>query len=302
MNKKRLLSRFARTVTAACLVASAGTSYATGVYAPYIDMTAWPTPVIDQIGVQQGIQQFTLAFVVAGGQCVPSWGGVQNIGAGVTGDLLTSISTSIASYRAKGGEVSVSFGGENGTPLMQSCTSVATLASAYQTVINAYALTHIDFDIEGAAQANSAAIARNFQAVAQLQSAFAAQGKTLHVTLTLPVLPTGLTQDGINVIDAALTNKVTIDTVNVMAMDYGPTGIDMGAAAISAAQAVYSQLETAYASAGQTKTDAQLWQLVGVTPMIGMNDTQGETFTLANAQTVVSGSPRPFVHARARKG
>ncbi|MDI9653871.1 chitinase, partial [Burkholderia cenocepacia] len=76
--------------------------------------------------------------------------------------------------------------------------------------------------------------------------------------------------------------------VNVMAMDYGPANLDMGAAAISAAQALYSQLDTAFKSAGQPKTNAQLWQMVGVTPMIGVNDVQGETFTLANAQTVLN--------------
>jgi chitinase len=288
MNKNPLYSRISRLAATACLFAAAGASHAAGVYAPYVDMTAWPTPAIDQIGVQQGIQQFTLAFVVAGNSCVPSWGGVQNIGSGASGTLLTSIATSITNYRAKGGEVSVSFGGANGTPLMQACTSAAALQTAYQTVIDTYALTHIDFDIEGAAQEDTASVTRNFQAVAQLQSAAAAQGKTLHVTLTLPVMPTGLTQDGLNVLNAALANNVSIDTVNVMAMDYGPANLDMGNSAISAAQALYSQLDTAYKSVGQTKTNEQLWQLVGVTPMIGMNDVQGETFSLANAQTVLN--------------
>lgn len=43
-------------------------------------------------------------------------------------------------------------------------------------------------------------------------------------------------QDGINTLNAAIANKVALDTVNVMTMDYGPADIDMGAAAISAAQ------------------------------------------------------------------
>jgi chitinase len=263
-------------------------AFAVGVYAPYVDMTAWPTPSLDVIGVQHGIQQFTLAFVVSGNnQCVPSWGGVQNIGAGITSDLLTSISTSLTNYRAKGGEVSVSFGGANGTPLMQACTTAASLQSAYQTVIDTYAATHIDFDIEGGSQEDTAAITRNFQAVHALQSAMTAKGSTLHVTLTLPVMPTGLTQDGVNVLNSAIANKVTFDAVNVMAMDYGSASIQMGQAATQAATSLYSQLDTAFKSAGQTKTDAQLWQMVGVTPMIGMNDVQGETFTLADAQSLL---------------
>ncbi|MHA6879027.1 chitinase [Ralstonia pseudosolanacearum] len=286
--KPRVSPRFAaRAVAALCLSAAAGASQAAGVYAPYIDMTLDPTPLIDQIGVRQGIQQFHLAFVIAGDGCTPSWGGIQAIGNGASGDLLTTIAASITRYRARGGEVSVSFGGAAGTPLMKACTTVPALKAAYQTVIDTYQLTHVDFDIEGSVQKDTEAVARNFQAIAQLQSDFAAKGKALHVTLTLPVLPSGLVQDGINTLNAAIANQVAIDTVNVMTMDYGPADIDMGAAAISAAQGLYSQLDTAYKAVGQVKTDAQLWRLVGVTPMIGMNDVQSETFTLPNALTVL---------------
>jgi len=283
-------------ILAACL-SSAATSTAADaapaanaapVYAPYVDMTAWPTPILDQIGVQQGIQQFTLAFVVAGNGCVPSWGGVQNIGPDNSSDLLTSIAGSITNYRGQGGEVAVSFGGANGEPLAQACTSVDALAAAYQTVIDTYNLTHLDFDIEGTAIVDSASIARNFQAVAQLQRATAAKGGALYVTLTLPVMPTGLTQDGLNVIGAALGNQLVFDNVNIMTMDYGGTINDMGAATLQAASSVYQQLDLLYKAAGQSKTDAQLWQLIGVTPMIGVNDSPGETFTLDNAQNVAN--------------
>ena len=71
--KPRVSPRFAaRAVAALCLSAAAGASHAAGVYAPYIDMTLDPTPLIDQIGVRQGIQQFHLAFVIAGDGCTPS--------------------------------------------------------------------------------------------------------------------------------------------------------------------------------------------------------------------------------------
>ncbi|SDG37822.1 chitinase family 18 [Paraburkholderia phenazinium] len=284
---RRMSSRIM--AASAIFVGAMSSAFASGVYVPYVDMTAWPTPLIDVIGVQQGIQQFTMAFVVSGNnQCVPSWGGVQNIGPGNTSDLLTSISTSVSNYRAKGGEISISFGGANGLPLMQACTSASTLQSAYQTVIDSYAVTHIDFDIEGVSQEDTASVTRNFQAVQALQSAMAAKGTPLHVTLTLPVMPTGLTQDGLNILNAAIANNVVFDAVNVMAMDYGGASIEMGQAAIQAASSLYSQLDTAYKAVGQTKTDAQLWQMVGVTPMIGVNDVQGETFTLADAQSLLS--------------
>lgn len=56
--------------------------------------------------------------------------------------------------------------------------------------------------------------------------------------------------------------------VNVMAMDYYRSGTDYGTAALQAAQATHDQLKSLYPA----KTDAQLWRMVGVTPMIGEND------------------------------
>ncbi|MGC0151946.1 chitinase [Chromobacterium vaccinii] len=252
-------------------------------FAPYVDMTLWPTPQLDKIGVNQGIQQFTLAFVVAKGGCAPSWGGVLAIPGNSADPQLGAISSGIATFRNKGGEVMVSFGGANGTPLQQACTSNASLQAAYQTVLDAYQLNRVDFDVEGTAQDDAAANSRNFEVVAALQKSFQAKGKTLHVSLTLSVMPFGLTQSGLSVLKSALDKGVALDTVNIMAMDYGQGTADMGAAAKQAAQALYGQLDAAYKAHGQTLTDAQLWQKVGVTPMIGLNDTQPEAFSVANA-------------------
>ncbi len=68
-----------------------------------------------------------------------------------------------------------------------------------------------------------------------------------------------------------------------MTMDYGPA-MDMGAAAIQAANALHSQLGQIWT----TKTSAQLWAMEGNTPMIGVNDTSAEVFTTGNATTLES--------------
>jgi hypothetical protein len=146
--------------------------------------------------------------------------------------------------------------------------------------INAYGLTHIDFDIEGAAVADDAAIDRRSQAIAALQQAAAAAGKTLDVSFTLPVLPTALTANGLYVLQSALKYGVKISTVNVMAMDYGdgaarnPAG-QMGTYAIDSAKSTFTRLQGLY---GTTLTTSQLWEMVGVTPMIGVNDQSEEIF------------------------
>src|SRR5262249_17982901 len=127
----------------------------------------------------------------------------------------------IAALRAIGGDVMVSFGGAAGKELAEVITSVSSLTAAYQSVVTAYGLTHIDFDIEGAAVADKVSIDRRSQAIAAVQQAAVAAGRKLDVWFTLPVLPTGLTTDGLYVVQSALKYGVNIAGVNIMTMDYG---------------------------------------------------------------------------------
>ena len=53
--------------------------------------------------------------------------------------------------RQDGAQPIVSFGGQAHTSLDVACTSVTSLARAYQSAIDAYHLTAIDLDIEGPA-------------------------------------------------------------------------------------------------------------------------------------------------------
>lgn len=70
--------------------------------------------------------------------------------------------------------------------------------------------------------------------------------------------------------------------MNIMAMDYGPAfdPADMGAYAIQAAKTLQAFL----VSIGFNSATA--WSMVQVTPMIGLNDTTSEYFTLANAKSL----------------
>ena len=216
------------------------------VFAPYVDMTLYPTYNLVTAMQTAGIKYFTLAFITADSNDEPAWGGYTSYEVN-GGAFDQSIRTEISQVRAHGGDVSVSFGGEAGSELAQMITSVPALTQAYQQVISAYGLTHIDFDIEGAAVADRASIDRRSQAIAALQQTAAAAGKTLDVSFTLPVLPSGLTSDGLYVLQSALKYGVKISTVNVMTMDYGdgaapnPSG-QMGTFAIDAAQSTFTQL------------------------------------------------------------
>lgn len=52
------------------------------------------------------------------------------------------------------------------------------------------------------------------------------------------MLPTGLTQSGVSVLDAAAGNGFTPNIVNIMTMDYGTSGTEMGTAANQALDAI----------------------------------------------------------------
>jgi hypothetical protein len=248
-------------------------------FAPYVDTSLFPPFSLTATAQATGVKQFNLAFVVSGGGsgCTPEWGGVTAIGS-------DPVAAQIGALRAMGGDVRISFGGEAGSELAVTCTSVSQLETAYQQVISAYGVNKIDFDIEGAAIENTAANARRDQALAALQ----AQDKGLQVSFTLPVLPSGLTSDGVAVLTGAVQAGVQVSAVDVMAMDYGdgaapnPAG-QMGTFAIDAATATDAQVATVLAI-----SDAAAWPKIAVTPMIGVNDTSDEVFTVANAQQLVA--------------
>jgi hypothetical protein len=225
--------------------------------APYIDMGSWPTPLLSQVASASGVRSYTLAFITASA-CKAMWFNAYDPRTGWQLDEITRI-------RAAGGDVKISFGGASGIELAQACTDVTALTAEYQAVVSAYGLRYIDFDIEGSASAEPASIARRNQAMARLQAA----NPNLRISLTLPALPEGLTADGLNVVRTARDAGVNIDLVNIMAMDYYRAG-DYGDFAVQAANNTFAQLKSLY----PTRTDAQVWRMLGVTPMLGVNDDQ----------------------------
>ncbi|MEU8266165.1 cellulose binding domain-containing protein [Sphaerisporangium sp. NPDC049002] len=239
-------------------------------HAPYVDMGAWPTPSIPAMRSASGLKNFTLAFITAS-SCKAMWFNAYDPRQGWAKDQIDAI-------RAGGGDVKISFGGASGIELAQACSDVNALFTEYDAVVKAYALKYVDLDIEGAATADPVSVNRRSQALARLQQA----NPGLRISLTLPVLPEGLTADGLNVVRSARDAGVALDVVNVMAMDYYRSA-DYGDAAVQAAQSTFAQLRSLYPG----RTDAQIWRMVGVTPMVGQND-DGRFFDQADARQLVA--------------
>ncbi|MFE7072853.1 cellulose binding domain-containing protein [Streptomyces sp. NPDC057620] len=249
-----------------------GTAAGAG-FAPYVDTSLYPAFDLLAHSAATGVKEYNLAFVTDGGGCTPKWGGVTDLG----GD---AVAAQIGALRDKGGDVRVSFGGASGSELALNCSSADALAAAYGKAVDAYDLTKVDFDVEGGALPNTAANTRRAQAIAKLQ----AQHPDLDVSFTLPVMPEGLTQDGVSLLADAKANGVGIDTVNIMAMDYGPAySDDMGTYAEQAATATQAQIKGVLGL-----SEAAAWKAVAVTPMIGVNDVASEIFKVEDATQLVA--------------
>ncbi|MES9806701.1 cellulose binding domain-containing protein [Streptomyces cinereoruber] len=250
------------------------TAPATGArFAPYVDTSLHPAYDLLATADATGVKEFNLAFITSGGACAPLWGGVTDL-------ANDKVAAQIGALRAEGGDVRVSFGGAAGHELALNCSSASALAAAYGKVIDQYELTKVDFDVEGAALPDTAANTRRSQAIAQLQKSHPG----LDVSFTLPVMPEGLTQPGVDLLADAKRNGVRVDAVNIMAMDYGPAySADMGTYAIQAATATQAQIKGVLGL-----SDAAAWKAVAVTPMIGVNDVTTEIFTVDDATQLVA--------------
>jgi hypothetical protein len=253
--------------------AGAATSWPAHVFAPYVD-TGLSNTTLTSVAASYGTKYFTLAFVNGGGcqWSLPDQSGWQS---------------QISALQAEGGDVSISFGGytvdTDGTDLGATCSSASAMATQVESVVTTMNVTHLDFDIESNELTNPADYTQTAQALAQVRSWARANGAQLTISYTIPVLPTGLTQSGVNVLDAAASSGFTPNIVNIMTMDYGSSGTEMGAAANQALDATAGQVASAFG----VSTSAA-YAMLGNTPMIGQNDSSGEIFTLADASTVES--------------
>ncbi|HEX7737635.1 MAG TPA: carbohydrate binding domain-containing protein [Ktedonobacteraceae bacterium] len=255
--------------------AHAASSFPSSYFAPYDDVTIGPS--LQSVTQATGQKFYTLAFITGNG-CNAAWAGT--ILLNQTGTFLPHLDSDISFIRSQGGDVVISFGGAAGQELAQTCTSASSLQAQYQAVVTKYSAMHLDFDIEGGEQGDSTTYDRRDIALAALQAA----NPGLTISFTLPSATTGLLSDSLGLLNNAKSHGVNYNVVNLMTMDYGSPDSQMGQEAINAANGLHSELQNIFPS----KSSSQLWAMVGITPMIGQNDSAGEIFSLSNASQVLS--------------
>ncbi|WP_433298554.1 carbohydrate-binding protein [Actinoplanes sp. CA-030573] len=290
MRRARIATLATATLVAAGVAVSSATAHAATtsripahVFAPYFE--AYNGDSLSGLSSQSGDKFLTLAFVQtpSPGSCTVYFNGDTSmpIASGTFG-------SDIAAIRAAGGDVIPSFGGyaadNGGTEIADSCTNVDSIAAQLEKVVTTYDVTRIDLDIEDNSLTNTAGIDRRNKAIKKVEDWAAANGRLVEFSYTLPTTTSGLADSGLAVLRNAVSNGARIDIVNMMTFDYYDNAAhNMATDTQTSANGLVNQLRSLYPS----KTTAQLWQMVGITEMIGVDDFgPAETFTLANAQTV----------------
>ncbi|GAA0535549.1 T2SS-translocated chitinase [Paractinoplanes ferrugineus] len=251
---------------------------------PYVDVTLTPTFQF-QDPTANPANDVALGFVVADPDkpCTPSWGGSYSLDEAASS---LELDRRIDQLRQAGGDITLSLGGLNNKELAVACTDQARLTDSYRQLVKRYDVKTLDLDIEGTALADQASLGRRVEAVATVQKERAKSGKPLTVWLTLPVAPSGLTDDGVAAVRGMLEGDVDLRGVNVMTMDFnsGDAHPKMLSLSTSALNGTHKQISDLYLRLGQKLTSPQVWSRIGATPMIGQNDVDAERFTLEDAQ------------------
>ncbi|MFJ1762523.1 cellulose binding domain-containing protein [Amycolatopsis sp. NPDC088138] len=230
---------------------------------PYIDITM-ATPSLVSVANTTGQKNFTLAFALGSSLgCDPQWGGTVPL-------LDARIINDVNALRGIGGGVTVASGGALGPYLENVCGSVDALYNAYVKTLDAVGSNSLDVDVEA-----SIPTATVNQALLRLQ-----QQRGTHISYTMRIQGQdyGMDPFSVSILQDAASRGLNV-VVNPMLMDFGYSG-SWGDALISAANATLAQLKTIWPS----KSDAQIKALLGLTPMIGRNDTGSVTDQAAARQ------------------
>ncbi|MEG2194419.1 MAG: DUF5011 domain-containing protein [Terrisporobacter sp.] len=272
------------------------------VNSPYIDMVAWTSNPnysnngaanLAKISTETGVDFFNLGFIQSSGQGIKDgqvawgWGGYSVLSEWDSENTqYNGIKKSIRELRELGGDVTISFGGLSGTAFWQVTQDVDILANTYKNIINGYGLTRIDLDIEGGAQNVSQNIA-NAKAIKKVQSETG-----VDVVLTLPVLPSGLTNVQLDVLQSYLSEGVDLEVINLMTMCYGSgtlnPGENYGTASLRAVDSTKNQLQDYYKKyAGISLNDDAAYAKIGTTPSIGYESGSHPIFTTELSKLIV---------------
>ena len=201
------------------------------VFAPYMYLGSGDSFKLTECDDACGLKHYTLAFIIAKQEqttgddgkkkskvvedadkhIIAAWDGRIAMDKDLYHDQIDAI-------RKRGGDVIVSFGGEAGTELAIAETDPEALEKLYQSIIDRYKFTWLDFDIEGKALGDMKANERRNEVLAKLQ----AKNPGLVISFTVPVDPNGVSRETKAMLTDAKAKGVKVHSANVMTMYFGP--------------------------------------------------------------------------------
>lgn len=270
---------------------------------PYIDMSSWVdtasaysingAPNLGKLCDESGFKYFNLGFIQpdtttpldSEGNIRWGWGGYYSLGnANPNNSQYKGILQSLQSLRDRGGDYTISIGGQLGAAPWVVTQNEDKLFNFYKEIVEIYNVKRLDLDIEESNQDQSQNII-NARAIKRLQ-----HETDVEITLTIPIMPSGWQDKQINIIKAYLDADVDIAIINSMTMCYG-TGVyeneDYGTASVRAITNSIKQMKEIYANYGFILSDDQAYLKTGATFSIGYESSLYPIFTLTMAQTVV---------------
>lgn len=272
--------------------------------APYIDMSSWVdtanaysingAPNLGKLSDDTGFLYFNLGFIQpdsvtpldSDGTIRWGWGGYYSLSKnGSDKSQYEGIVASMKNLRDKGGDYTISIGGQLGDAPWVVTQNQKSLEAFYEDVISSYDLKRLDLDIEESNQDAN----QNFINAKAIR---AVQDKTgIEITLTIPIMPSGWAEKQLNIIKAYYEAGVDIQVINSMTMCYG-TGVyeneDYGTASVRAMDNALKQFKELYANYGYMLTDDQAYLKLGATFSIGYESNLYPVFTTDMANTVVN--------------
>ncbi|SER36793.1 PKD domain-containing protein [Natrinema salaciae] len=238
------------------------------VFAPYHHMNTDPTTAPAEWADLAGTNYFHLAFVLGTGDGTPAWDGNPNQAVGET-----SFGDEIRDLQARGGQAIISFGGATGNYLASDYDDPHALADAFESVVDEYDCPYIDIDDEAP---NGSVVDLRNEALSILQD----RRPDVHVGYTVRTRVTGIADT--EIITNAIDNGVEIEYVNLMTMNWGWVRTS-AENCIQCAEGAHDQLQEWFPD----KSDAELYDMIGITPMIGVQNS-GEPFYPDDAAEVRS--------------
>lgn len=238
--------------------------------APYVTPLYGNPPDLPKVMAATGQKTFQLTFIQAprgGGGCTPTWDGAVPVSAD------TAVARIIDGVRLAGGDVSVSIGGYGGTNLGQTCGSAEDTASAYQRVIDKYALRAIDFNLEQPEYSDPVAVQKELRAAQILQR----NNPGLYISVTTVAAPSGTTPQGQNVLNTAKSLNFTPNNYSIMPFN----GFPDVSSQIAVIEAFHGVLMSTFGWDSATAFAHE-----GVSLMNGRSDF-GEHYTQADFQTLL---------------